>query len=61
MGTNSKTQIVTKLKTEVVTKLKQKRIVTKLKNIARIAKCCPENIISVVKYVNMLFPKVQGK
>ena len=30
-------------------------------NIARIAKGCPENITSVVKWVKLPFPKVLGK
>jgi hypothetical protein len=30
-------------------------------NIARIAKCCPENITLVVKCVKLLFPKKLGK
>ena len=32
-----------------------------LKNIARIAKRCPENIASVVKFVKLFLPKVLRK
>ena len=47
--------------TKIMQPLHKQNHATSQKNIARIAKCCPENITLITKCVKLIFPKVLRK